>query len=154
MMPEANGLISGMTGSAQERERLSCAIQLIQHQGLEVQQAYKQSLSDPSERVVRIACMQLAYRSDYTAVAPIYKLLDHHSWETRIVACRALLVLQAVNSDVVNTLENLRNSPEAASYDADIESIRSELQYEYIVGSGDAYGTLSFLLSKAREAIK
>ena len=150
MNQETQELISRMLLDESRGARLSGAIRLMRHKEPEVQRAYVKALSDPFDKVIMLACKQIGWRGEGSAIEPLRALLHHDVWMVRFAACHALLSLQAVDSVLIQSLEELSLAPEAREFDQDIEEIRESEQEEFRVRPRDVFGTVGFLLSQAR----
>ena len=151
--PKADILVDHLLGNTDPRVRLSCAIALMTVGTLSVTQAYVQALGDSSDRVVKIACVELRFRKGVDSTTPLMRILGHPSWSVRLEACKALIQQKTADQRVVSTLEQMAKEPEAIEYDAaDDEMERTEKEQ---FGSepppyGPRWGKLHTILAQAR----
>src|SRR5262249_11465204 len=115
-------------------------------------EAFVQALADDEQRVVWMASSQLGYIGAKEAVAAIREILGHSAWRVRWHACEALYQLEAVDHQVVNTLEALAEQPERLTNDDWVVHCRkSEPEVTQEIGRGN--WTTGELLHAAREPL-
>lgn len=148
-----------LSNGSDPRVRLSCAILLMPIRHPAVDRAYRQALRDSSEKVVQLACLEMSVRADAEGIRDLHELLTNPSWLLRLEACKALIALKAADQHVVDTLEELRDDPQAAQHDAETASCRDDLvdllkTLPRDDAQGDSgnelWGTLDEILAKAR----
>jgi hypothetical protein len=146
-------LISGLLSDGSDRERYRFAVKLMRIEEPEVKQAYIQALSDSSDRVAQIACLQLSWRGRTEAEKALYRVLEHPSWRVRLEACKAFIVLKAVNRQVVAALEQMAQEPEAAEYNAQIEMFDSIMVDANLDNELEMWGRIDTILEQARRIV-
>ena len=139
-----------------EGARVSCAIGLMSVYTPAVREAYIRALDDKADRVVRMACGEVAYRGGAGAAEALSRKLDHPSWRVRLEVCKGLIVLKAADGRVVKTLEDMSKDPEAAVYDAEIDEfnrIDQEVAREMgpLPEEAKGWGKIGEILAQARQ---
>lgn len=152
---KAAALADMLQHHADDRVRLSCAIQLMSVQGPAVDQAFLATLKDPFDKVAQIACLELGSRvgsqaadtnlqSDpqfgSTGTEALFSTLGHALWRVRFEACKSLIALKKADARVMAALEALSREPEAAVYDAECDE--PGLEMAALVEFGKAAGIL------------
>jgi hypothetical protein len=121
--PKTDVLAGHLVHNADPEVRLSCAIVLMSSPAPTVTLAYRNALADTYEKVVQIACLELAHRGGSENTAALFRTLTHSSWRVRLEACKGLIIQGKADQRVVSALEAMQLDPEADSYDAEIDEI-------------------------------
>lgn len=139
-----------LNGDASSHVRVLCAGMLCFPEYAPAVDAFVQALGDEKDTVVGIVCSQLGYVGAMEAIPAIRALLEHHSWRVRRHACEALYRLEAVDQQVVNTLEALAS--EASTHDEWVLHCRQSGN-ETAREMGQDNWTTSELLEAVRQAL-
>jgi HEAT repeat protein len=150
----ADELISHLQHNTSARVRFGCAVTLMRVETPEVRQAYIGALKDTHEKIVQIACMELAHGGGEEAIEALFPVLAHDSWRVRLEACKALITLKAADQRVVSTLESMSREAEAARYDAQIEEFeRQERERNTPAEFRGVWGKIGTILEQARQIV-
>jgi HEAT repeat protein len=148
----SDALAEYLQSGADPRVRLSCAIALMPVSSAAVDAAYLKALTDSSDKVVQIACLEIGSRKAPEGVEALKRVLSHPAWRVRLEACKGLIRQNAANRLVVSTLEAMGNEPEAAVYDAEddqFQQIERELGETPLLDK--RWGKLGAILAEARQ---
>ena len=131
--------------------RLACAIILMSTKSPEVHDAYLHALRDSSDKVAQIACREMPARAVEGDAEALHAVLDHPSWDVRLEGCKALITMKKADKRVVSTLEAMRQTPEAARYDAQIAKFeRLDAKMGTSRETVEHWGKLATILQQAR----
>lgn len=136
--------------------RMMCVVSVRRDSSLQSVDAFIAALRDPHYQVVFPACQALRDIKDRRAVGPLRAVMKHESWQVRFTACEALVSLDAVDDQVIHTLEALSAQPEAAEHDQMVLSVR-ELSAELEPDSADEDEppqTMAVVLARARQLLQ
>ena len=129
MAPRAAQIVEHLEHDQDPHVRVSCAIALSSVRSPEVDCAYRRALPDPFERVVEVACRQVAARGGADGIEALQRVLAHASWRVRLEACKGLIQQRAVDKKILSMLEAMRRDTEATKYDDLIDFLEVELAY-------------------------
>jgi HEAT repeat protein len=131
--------------------RLPCAIVLMSTKTPVVHEAYLHALRDSFDKVVMIACIQVADFGGEEDAEALYAILEHPLWRVRLEGCKALITMKKADSRVVSTLEEMRKDPEATRYDAEVEEFDRNERNAGVAGEfGETWGKLETILQQAQ----
>jgi hypothetical protein len=152
VMPDdaAERLAAHLREDTQPNVRLTCAIALMQVKSPAVRDAYLMALHDSNEKVVQLACMEVADRGGPGAKEALSAVTDHPSWRVRLEACKGLIHANLADSATVAALEKLSGEPEARAYDAEIDDFEKR-EVEAGVDFGEHWGNTETILRQARD---
>jgi HEAT repeat protein len=101
--------------SALVRKHISAAIPRMGL--LQLRDLMTDALADENEDIIYSAIWALANTDTGKTSTVLYRILKHSSWRLRLAACRALMQTGNVSLEVVETLQLLKEEPEAIEYD-------------------------------------
>jgi len=152
---KANELVDYLEHGEDPQVRLACALGLGRVHSPRVDRAFLRALADPSDQVVQWSCREVGERCGAQGTAALFGLLNHSSWNIRLVACITLIYQRTADQRVVATLEAMSREPEVVKHDA-FEDEFSEVQKGLLACCGDeceqgVWGKMASILEKARE---
>ena len=135
---------------------MRCALLLGPVHSPTVDRAFLRALADPFDTLVEWSCHEAAERCGAEGIAAVLGLLNHSSWQVRLIACITLIQQKTADQRVVATLEALMREPEAAEHDAFDEDLRDFNKDEGLLSSADEaelhrWGKMASILDRARE---
>ncbi len=113
-------LSASLASDSDPKVRSACAVALREAGDSGLQDALGTAIYDYDEQVVISAIHSLVETHSVSPVHQLAALLGHESWKVRLNCCQALVKLRYVTPLVVDAINQLRQDPLAAEYDAQI----------------------------------
>jgi HEAT repeat protein len=149
-------LVALLASSGSEQVRMASAWALIHVGSVSALEGLVSQLTDPSEHLVRLACVAVARITAEQVIRPLTSLLDHDSWRIRLQSAVALMHLSVKETKILSTLTDLASSPDAATYDSMVDDLELiEMMFPVLKGDNEPKSRLKIndLIEEARRLV-